>query len=93
MNTAAIIITKNKQYQKYRVANLQQDEKKGMKLVCFVRNLEQTALGTSLGGIIDTALLEDLWETLLTTFGATLEETLAATLEIIFGENVGAAFG
>ena len=32
----------------------------GTELGCFVRNLEGTALGTALGGTIDTALLEDL---------------------------------
>ena len=48
-------------------------------LGCFVRNLKETALGTALEGIVDTALLEDSGETLEATFGETLGETLGAT--------------
>ena len=39
----------------------------GTELGRFVINLEGTALGTTLGGTIDTALLEGLGETLGTT--------------------------
>ena len=40
-----------------------------------------------MGGIIDTALLEDLGETLEETFGTTLEATLGETLDANFGQK------
>ena len=59
----------------------------GTELGCFVRNLEGTVSGTALGGTLDTALLEDLGETLEATFGETLEATLGATLDANLGEK------
>ena len=48
-------------------------------LGCFVRNLEGTALDTTLRGTIDIALLEDLGETLGETLWAPLGATMGAT--------------
>ena len=55
----------------------------------FSKKFRVDCLRTDLGEIMDTALLEDLGETLEATFGETLEETLEETL----GENFGATFG
>ena len=41
------------------------------------------------GGTVDTALLEDLGETLKETLGAALEATLGETLKKTLGETLG----
>ena len=76
MNMEDIAITKNRQSQKYKLEI-------GTELGCLIRILEYTALCTTLGGIIDTDLLEDLGGTFEATFG----EILGATLDANFGQK------
>ena len=73
----------------------------GNELICFVRNIEGTALGNDLGGTIDTSLLKkfggnpggNLWGNLGGNLGVNLGGNLWGNLGVNLGGNLWVNLG